>query len=156
MALLDPAFLEPNVRVLSGRQPWWWAILEAGKDVENRVWTTSYRGPIVLHAASGCTAKEWDFAIGFMKEHGLLEGEPPPRTTVPYGGVCGVARIVDVLPQTAEPSRRWHMAGQFGFVLEGVQRIPFLALRGGLGLRRVDAFEVKLKGHLHRLVHHGW
>lgn len=36
---------------LSIIQPWAWAIMEAGKDIENRTWPTPYRGPLVIHAA---------------------------------------------------------------------------------------------------------
>lgn len=39
-----------TLRVLSVRQPWAWAILYAGKDVENRTWRTPYRGRIAIHA----------------------------------------------------------------------------------------------------------
>lgn len=39
-------------RVLSVRPPWAWSIMFAGKDVENRSWTTPHRGPILIHASS--------------------------------------------------------------------------------------------------------
>jgi len=39
-------------RVLSVHPAWAWAIIFAGKDVENRSWTTPYRGPILIHASS--------------------------------------------------------------------------------------------------------
>lgn len=32
------------VKALSVRQPWAWAIVHAGKDVENRNWPTPHRG----------------------------------------------------------------------------------------------------------------
>jgi ASCH domain len=35
---------------LSIRQPWAWLILHGGKDVENRVWPTTYRGRLWIHA----------------------------------------------------------------------------------------------------------
>jgi len=38
------------VKALSVRAPWWWAILHLGKDIENRDWSTNYRGKIYLHA----------------------------------------------------------------------------------------------------------
>jgi hypothetical protein len=41
---------EPAVRVVTIRQPWAWAIVYGGKDVENRRWRTSYRGPLLIHA----------------------------------------------------------------------------------------------------------
>jgi hypothetical protein len=42
-------------RTLTVRQPWAWAIARGHKDIENRSWTTRYRGPIAIHAA-----KHWD------------------------------------------------------------------------------------------------
>jgi hypothetical protein len=42
----------PAVKALSIRQPWVWAIVHAGKDIENRTWWTPYRGPVLIHAAN--------------------------------------------------------------------------------------------------------
>lgn len=39
------------MRALSLTRPWTWLVLNGGKDVENRTWQTSYRGPIVVHGA---------------------------------------------------------------------------------------------------------
>jgi hypothetical protein len=46
-----------EVRVLTVKQPWAWAIIHGGKDVENRVRNLAggYRGPVAIHAG-----KEWD------------------------------------------------------------------------------------------------
>ena len=33
-------------------QPWAWAIVAAGKDVENRTRPTRYRGPLLIHAGA--------------------------------------------------------------------------------------------------------
>lgn len=39
------------MRVLTVRQPWAWAIIHGGKDVENRVRSLGpYRGPVAIHA----------------------------------------------------------------------------------------------------------
>lgn len=40
------------MRALTVRQPWAWAILHGGKDVENRIRNLagSYRGPVAIHA----------------------------------------------------------------------------------------------------------
>lgn len=45
------------MRVLTVRQPWAWAIIAGGKDVENRVRNLAgdYRGPLAIHAG-----KVWD------------------------------------------------------------------------------------------------
>lgn len=41
------------MRILTVRQPWVWAIIHGGKDVENRVRNIagSYRGPVAIHVA---------------------------------------------------------------------------------------------------------
>lgn len=39
------------MKAISLWQPWAWAVLCLGKDVENRVWRTNHRGPLILHAA---------------------------------------------------------------------------------------------------------
>lgn len=37
-------------KALTVRNPWAWAIINAGKDVENRSWQTEYRGQVFIHA----------------------------------------------------------------------------------------------------------
>lgn len=39
------------MKALSVRQPWAWAIARGHKGVENRSWTTAYRGPLLIHAS---------------------------------------------------------------------------------------------------------
>jgi hypothetical protein len=42
------------MRALTVRQPWAWAIIHGGKDVENRSWTNRYAtGLIAIHAGVG-------------------------------------------------------------------------------------------------------
>ncbi|MFI7644097.1 ASCH domain-containing protein [Nonomuraea sp. NPDC049400] len=43
------------MKALSVRQPWAWAITHGQKDIENRTWTTGYRGPLAIHAGA-----RWD------------------------------------------------------------------------------------------------
>src|ERR1700749_1780555 len=98
------------MRVLSGRQPWWWAILHAGKRIENRVMHVRgrrtppawhrYRGPILLHASKGCTAAEYIRAVDTMIAAGVVDHESavPHFNDLPRGGIVGRARIVDVIP----------------------------------------------------------
>jgi hypothetical protein len=40
------------MKALSVRQPWAWAIIHAGKDIENWTWRTHYRGEVAIHASS--------------------------------------------------------------------------------------------------------
>lgn len=59
------------MRALSIRQPWAWAIVHAGKRVENRSRNTNIRGHFLIHAAKECTAKEYAIAARWMAERGL-------------------------------------------------------------------------------------
>lgn len=116
------------MRALSIRQPWASSILHLGKDVENRVWRTSVRGHVVLHAAQSRTDEDIRDWLDFVRPRGLLDGErfipaPPER-----GGIVGVAEIVDCV--TAHPSP-W-FTGPHGFVIANARPIPFFPLRGRL------------------------
>ena len=41
-----------EIRALTVRQPWVWAIAEQGKTIENRTWQTAYRGLLAIHAGA--------------------------------------------------------------------------------------------------------
>jgi hypothetical protein len=137
------------VKALSLRQPWLWAVLELGKTIENRRWNTHYRGPILLHAAKGCTVDECSGALAWMQEARLVEPlDPrwPGLRGVERGGICGYAEIADVVPpdvpplflQVTKDELRWHMPKQYGFVLRNVRRLPFVPYAGSLGLFEVS------------------
>jgi hypothetical protein len=137
------------MKALSIRQPWVWAILHAGKRIENRCWYTRYRGPILLHAAQGMTRSDYfDFVDTYRSiEMGHRDFADPshPRfrkethVDVPSfdelqrGGIVGKARIVDCVTEHASP---WFF-GPNGFVLEDVEPLPFRPLKGSLGLFEV-------------------
>lgn len=139
------------MKALSIRQPWVWAVLHAGKPVENRCWSTRYRGPILLHASAGMTRAEYgDFLVDYQNiEMGHRDFVDPTHSRfgkethvdvpafeeLPRGGIVGKARIVDCVTEHPSP---WFF-GQFGFVLEDVEPLPFRPLKGSLGL-----FEVSL------------
>jgi len=121
-----------TLKCLSLRQPWAWAVVDGGKNIENRTWNTRVRGPILIHAAKGMTGAEYDVAMLFCKERGL---ELPNPKLLARGGIVGAARLIGVLPperNTLSPFD-WHMAEQHGFILAAVTPLPFREHRGALG-----------------------
>lgn len=96
------------MRALSIRQPWAWAILHAGKRVENRAWE---RGPqfmvgqtFLLHAAKGCTVDEFDNALEFIIDaSGSIAC--PPLHDMPRGAIVGRAKLVGIVRTTPERHR---------------------------------------------------
>jgi len=81
------------MKCLSVRQPWAWAIIHAGKDVENRSWPTKYRGKLVIHAGKGCKPSEYEFAAEDIAR--TIGRRPPPLDEIPRGCIVGTVELVD-------------------------------------------------------------
>lgn len=114
---------------LSIRQPWAAAIVFHGKDIENRDWSTRFRGPFCIHAAKGMTRAEYDSAAYFIGRATGWAGVSLSRDTLERGGIIGTAEIVDCISSSPSP---W-FAGRFGFVLANVRPVPFIPVKGALG-----------------------
>lgn len=116
---------------LSIRQPWAWLILNGGKDIENRIWPTKFRGRFLIHAAKGMTVAEYeqarDFAIDAAGEP-VAFGIPAPQNLA-RGGIVGEAELVSCVVESTSP---WFV-GSYGFVLRNVRSVPFIPCRGALG-----------------------
>ncbi len=91
-----------DMKAISIQQPWAWAIIHAGKDIENRSWSTSYRGDIVVHATR--MQEAWKLPPGVRV--------PEPHELV-LRSVIGIVEIADVVSQSGS---RW-FTGPVGFVL---------------------------------------
>jgi hypothetical protein len=108
------------MKVLTVKQPWAWAIIHGGKDIENRGWRTLYKGPLAIHAGA--------------RMHTFTE--MPPRTAaVPddlvFSAIVGVVDLVDVV----EASRSKWFGGQFGWVLRNARPLARpIPCAGRLGL----------------------
>ena len=98
------------MKALSIRQPWAWAILHAGKDIENRTQNRRYRGELVIHAPAKLdTFDRWP------------KGLPKPDESVLHlRAILGVVELVDVV----ERSRSRWFDGPFGFVLAKARPLP--------------------------------
>lgn len=121
-----------TMKALSIRQPWANLIVLAGKDIENRTWSTRYRGPILIHASQGMTYAELAEAEAFARKALGLEGAAPGTVipgTLHRGGIIGTAHVVDCV--RASPSR-WFM-GPCGLVLANARPLPFRPCKGQLG-----------------------
>lgn len=117
---------------LSVRQPWAWAIIHAGKDIENRsapaVRNMGHcRIPVAVHAAKGMTQQEYVDAYDFMRSIGVV---CPPAGALLRGGVIGMVQIVDVVSFSKS---RWFF-GPRGLVLRGAEACEFVPAVGALGL----------------------
>lgn len=122
----------PNI-ALSVRQPWAWAIIHAGKDIENRNWAEHHllrrRGRVAIHAPQRVQQDAYESARNFMLSIGI---ECPAAIDLPRCGIIGSVEIVDVVSASASP---W-FEGPSGLVLKDPIPSEFIWSLGALGYFR--------------------
>lgn len=117
--------VETTPYVLTVKQPWAWAIIHAGKDVENRSRPIRYRGRLLIHAGKGYAPEgdEW------LRRMGI---EPP--VDLPRGCIVG---SVQVTGSTQTSPSRWAMKGHHHWLLaDSTPAVAPLPCRGALNLFR--------------------
>jgi hypothetical protein len=109
------------MKAITIRQPWVWAIIFAGKDIENRSWYTKYRGPFLIHAGAA-----------YRADVSLPRGvHAPARTDLEFSAILGVVDLVDVVQSSRS---RWFL-GEYGFVLRNPRAFSRpIPCKGKLGL----------------------
>ena len=111
---------------ISIRQPFASLIVHGIKSIENRNWSTSVRGRVLIHASLYRPTAER-----------LAEIEARHGIKIPamlFGGIVGSVEIVDVAMSHPSP---W-FCGPFGFVLANPRPLPFLPCKGALGFFNVE------------------
>ena len=129
------------MKVLSVRQPWAWLLFN-GKDIENRTWSTTYRGPLLIHASLGTDPENFmPKQREYIESAGIVIPEDLPR-----GAIVGSVNLSGVVGQqrdnsgtttgqdgtTASP---W-FEGPYGFLMtDAVEFEKPIQWRGQLGIR---------------------
>ncbi len=110
------------MKIIVVRQPWAWLIVNGYKNIENRSWTTRYRGPLLIQAAASRPSAE---AIEYLRKR---------RVTLPkefeLGGIVGLVYLEDCV----DASRSKWFEGPVGWVLSQPRTLPFVPFKGRLGL----------------------
>lgn len=120
---------------LSVRQPWAWAIIHAGKPVENRSLVAIAKGGmekavhrrIAIHAGKGMTRDEYESAAVFMLGLGVTV---PPAALLMRGGIIGSVRVTAIVTKHSSP---WFF-GPRALVLTQPEACEFVGAQGELGL----------------------
>lgn len=125
---------------LSIRQPWAWLIIRPDltgaareewlrspgrKDIENRSWTTAFRGRLLVHAGKGMTRAEYQSAADLALSLG--QRVPNPED-LQRGGVIGSVELADCV---TESESGWFF-GEYGFLLRDPRPLPFVPWKGQL------------------------
>lgn len=135
------------MKAISVRAPWWWLILHAGKNIENRDWPTKFRGTVYLHASKWW---KWDEICEDFEDvrlirnrHNLpeIERAVTGRMLKDAGG-CIVGKVDIVGCVTDKGTESPWFFGKYGFVL--ANPVAFdkpIPCKGALGFFEVPAID---------------
>ncbi len=100
--------------VISLHPIWAWAVLFAGKDVDNRSWTTEQRGRVLIHASGHKLSIREDLQL--RAELSFLSGIAKSALPVPFerSAILGSVEIVDCI-QAARS--KWAVRGNNHWLL---------------------------------------
>lgn len=141
------------MRTLSLWQPWASFMALGYKLNETRSWSTSYRGPLVIHAAKNTKALEE--ADEILEDAGF---DMSARTTIggtkwPLGEILAVVTLVDCVPTEkirdnltqCEKAMGNYSDGRFAWMMTDRQRIyPGIPFRGLQGLKPISTEGLRL------------
>jgi hypothetical protein len=126
-----------DVRALTVKRPWP-GLMFHGKNVENRSWDTSYRGPLLIHAGQGWdgAAEAWfDSVFAPFLPDDFWQPDRHPTGIVAVAELTGICSDVtgdcDCGPWAMRWLRHWR--------LENVRALPEpIPAKGTLGLWRPE------------------
>jgi len=127
------------MKAISIRQPWAYAIIHLGKDVENRTWKTDFRGRVLIHAGKIFDKEGLKFIIKkFPIEYNM--GSISSRLA-PTGGIVGSVEIVDCV-KADNKNDWWYGLPNYQWVLKNPRVEKFMPYKGKLNFFDVPEFEV--------------
>jgi hypothetical protein len=118
-------------KAISIRQPWAYAIIHAGKAIENRSWPTRFRGAVAIHASKALDTRTLEDFFRFIDQRGLgrvVGLTKADAAHLPRGAVIGIADIADCVTASSSP---W-FEGPFGFVLANPRPLQPISCKGAL------------------------
>lgn len=118
-----------EVRIMTVKQPYAWAIIFAGKNVENRSKPWAYRGKVLVHAGQSVDPK----GVEFLRSIGI----EPPAEAFQCGHIVGAVQLDGCVGNS--PSV-WARSGQWHHLLSSPEAATArVTVRGQLGLTRPAA-----------------
>lgn len=139
-----------EIRGLTVRQPWAYAIAQLGKDVENRPRTSRYRGLLAIHAGLLVGHRsEYADALHAIAENADVTTPAVDAGAHTRGAIVAVARLVNACSASLHAGWHdrpqcscgpWAEPAQHHLVLADVRRLPWpVRCKGALGLWRLPA-----------------
>jgi ASCH domain len=124
-------------RVLSVHPQWAWAIIFGGKDVENRSWSTGYRGRVLVHASSRRASADQlaQDRVAICRNGGLSADALP--SAFERSAIIGSIEVVDCVQRSRS---MWAYPGNTFWMLREPRALapPIKSVHGKLGRWTAD------------------
>ena len=131
-----------TLTALTVMQPWAWAIAQGFKAVENRKWSTKYRGPLAIHA--GISQRWIEDGRQFLFDQSCAFDRPewkmPEEESLDFGAIVAVVDVVDcitlakleresrglerIVPSIPAQQLRAFAGGPCCWILDNVRKLP--------------------------------
>ena len=118
------------MRALSIRQPWAWLVVNGYKDIENRTWSTAFRGRIYVHAGQRMVADDYPEQREYLARAGIVI-----PTELPRGAIVGEVTITGCSSSSGSP---WFCVPYGSTLDDPVAYEQPVPCRGQLGFFKVD------------------
>jgi hypothetical protein len=142
-------------KTLSVCQPWAFLLVNGIKDVENRVWSTKHRGPLLIHAGV-CKSASWkknqfstDAALEATYDRLRKLRLPVPKIPkhLESGGIVGRVTLIECVRRPDSESLSYAenpalnspwFVGPVGWLVSDAEPLPFTPAKGKLYLFDFD------------------
>lgn len=159
------------MKAITLTQPWATLVAIGAKRIETRSWSTSYRGPLAIHAAAGASTIGWPQINHICRNtepfKSVLQLTEHPAHALPLGAIVATATLVQcvripepthafvfelepstwiVPPHESEAERAFgdYTPGRFAWLLTDVKPLPEpIPAKGALGLWEWEAPHVE-------------
>lgn len=131
------------MKAITLTQPWAMLVALGSKKIETRSWSTSYRGPLAIHAAKGYPRDARNLCItepffSELMQWGEYFDDPPRGVVIAKCNLVGIEKILSVEFQTrisrTEKAFGDYTPGRYAWFLEDVQPFGPYPAKGALGL----------------------
>lgn len=124
--------LKKKAYAISLWQPWASLIVIGAKRYETRGWDTSYRGPLVIHAARRFTIDERQICLSHPFRDVLAGAGISHTRQLPFGAFLCIVDLVEIVPtrevinflSKQEIAFGNYLPNRFAWKLENVRRFP--------------------------------
>ena len=140
------------MKAITIKQPWASLIVHGIKDIENRSWSTKFRGRVLIHATAKGEKRSWGSLSDIQSSKLLQSGSSLNKTSfsnLPTGSIIGSIEIVDCIMN--HPSV-WADKGVYNWVLANPILFPEpIPVKGKLSFWEYDRIQEPESDGYHKI-----